>query len=433
MVFSRGPIPFAAGLGLRALVVGGLGFLALWLALSRGYFASALVVAGLAALFVADIVRQVAAADRLLSRFIDGLTVEGDERPAARVAGMPQLDAAIAQALDRVGRARSERQRRIDYLETLADTVAAALLVIDKDGKVEAANHAARRLLPSLARLSDLGEDAARRLEAARLGSGQVVRLKDGRAMFALVTGFAAREGGRKRLVSLQRVAGDLDAVELRAWSDLVRVLSHEIMNSLTPICSLAESSRALISDKGGEAAEALEVIGRRSAGLMTFVERYREVFDVPTPERRPMALGDLVARTGALMTSQMAEAGVGYESRCEDRAALVEADPALMDQAIINLLKNALEAVRGREGGGVTLSARLEDDAGVIDIADNGPGLPPEDVETVFIPFFTRKAQGSGVGLSVARQIVLAHGGAIEYLPAPGGGALFRVRLPLA
>jgi nitrogen fixation/metabolism regulation signal transduction histidine kinase len=432
MGFSRGPIPFAAGLGLRAILIGGLCFLAMWLVLDRGYYASALVVAGVAVLLVADIVRQVAAADRLLSRFIDGLTVEGDERPTARAAGMPQLDAAIARALDRVGQARSERQRRIDYLETLADTVSAALLVINEDGKVEAANQAARKLLPSLTRLSDLGEDAARRIEAARLGSGQVVRLRDGRAMFALVTGFAAREGGRKRLVSLQRVAGDLDAVELRAWSDLVRVLSHEIMNSLTPICSLAESSRALLNDPQGEAAEALEVIGRRSAGLMTFVERYREVFDVPAPDRRALTLGEIVSRTGALMTSQMADAGVAYEARSENPNVTLQADPALMDQALINLLKNALEAVRGRQGAAVTLAVRLSEETALIEVEDNGPGLSPEDVETAFVPFFTRKAGGSGVGLSVARQIVLAHGGAIEYLPAASGGALFRVSLPL-
>lgn len=433
MVFSGGPITFAIGLAVRAVAVGGLAFAAFWLAFQHGYYATAVVTTGLAALLTADIVRQVAAADRLLSRFVDGLSVEGDERPAPRAAGMPQLDAAIRRALERAGRARSDRQRRIDYLETLADTVAAALLVVDEGGRVEAANQAARKLLPNLTRLTDLGEDAARRLETARLGSGQVVRLMDGRAMFALVTGFAAREGGRKRLVSLQRVAGDLDAVELRAWSDLVRVLSHEIMNSLTPICSLAESSRAYLTDADGEAAEALEVIGRRSAGLMTFVERYREVFDVPSPQRLPLPVGELVARTSSLIASQMAEAGVAYRQYCMIGAVIVHADPALMDQALINLLKNALEAVKGGDDAIVSLSVRLAEETVLIEVADNGPGLDPQDVESAFVPFFTRKADGSGVGLSVTRQIVLAHGGAVEYLPAPGGGALFRVRLPLA
>lgn len=432
MGFSRGALPYALGLALRAVAIGALAYLALWLVLERQLYATALVVAGLAALVVADIVRQVMAADRLLARFVDGLTVEGDERPAVRSAGMSRLDAAIGGALDRAGGARALRQRRIDYLESLADTVAAALLVIAEDGRVEAANRAARKLLPSIARLSDLGPEVARRLQAARIGSGEVVRLQDGRAMFALVASFST-DGGPRRLLSLQRVAGDLDAVELRAWSDLVKVLSHEIMNSLTPICSMAQSSRALLTDQGGAAAEALEVIGRRSAGLMSFVERYREVFDIPAPNRRRISLGELLSSVDALMTSQMAQAGAAYAMRCASPRVKLDVDPALIDQAMINLLKNALEAVRGRPGAAVTLTARVEDGLAVIEIADNGPGLAPEDVEAVFVPFFTRKSGGSGIGLAVARHIVIAHNGFIEHHAPAGGGAVFRISLPLA
>jgi nitrogen fixation/metabolism regulation signal transduction histidine kinase len=432
MGYNRTVMAFSIGLAVRTLLVAGLAFLALWLALGREMYATALVVGAVIALLTAEVARHVASADRLLARFVDTLATEGDERPAMKEGGTPRLDAAIERALDRVSDARVLRQRRIDYLESLCDTVAAALVVIDGEGRVEVANRAAHTLLPGMSRLSDLGEQAAGRLNRARFGAGEVLRLKDGRVMFAMVTGFTAG-GGQRRLVSLQRVAGDLDAVELRAWSDLVRVLSHEMMNSLTPICSLAESGQALLAGQGGEAAEILEVIARRSAGLMTFVERYREVFDVPAPERRPIALGDIFARTGSLMAAQMAEAGVAFTVACEAPRIPVDADPVLMDQAIINLLKNALEAVRDRPEAAVSLTATIEAAHAVIEVADNGPGLAPEDVEAVFVPFFTRKAGGSGVGLSIVRQIALSHGGAVEYRAAFGGGAVFSLSLPLA
>ncbi len=433
MGFRGGPHAFALALGLRALLVSALGFLAAWLVFERGFYFNALIVAGVIALVIADIVRQLTSADRFLSRFVDGLVVEGDERPAPRLTGMPVLDEAVAGALDRLGRSRSERQMRIDYLQTLADTVSAALLVIDEEGRIELANQSARRLLPAAKRLADLGEALAARLADARPGVGEVVRLADGRAMFALVTGFSTPRGGARRLVSLQRVAGDLDAVELRAWEDLVKVLSHEIMNSLTPILSLAQSGQVLIGKDDREAAEALAIIARRSEGLMTFVERYRQVFDIPKPEPRRVALGEVVSRLERLLTSQAREAKVAFTWRCETPKVELMADAALLDQAIINLAKNAIEAVRGRDDGAVFLTARLEVEAVAIEVSDNGPGLSPEDVETAFVPFFTRKPGGSGVGLSVARRIAIAHGGAVEYLPGKDGGAVFRLSLPLA
>lgn len=433
MAYDRTVLNFSIGLAARTLLLAGLAFLALWLVLDRQMYATALVVGGGIAVLTAEVARHVASADRLLARFIDTLATEGDERPAMNEGGTPRLDAAIERALGRVSDARLLRQQRIDYLESLCDTVAAALMVIDSEGRVEAANRAARALLPAMNRLSDLGEQAADRLGRARLGAGEVVRLKDGRVMFAMVTGFTAGGGGQRRLLSLQRVAGDLDAVELRAWSDLVRILSHEMMNSLTPICSLAESGQALLAGQGGDAAEILEVIARRSAGLMTFVERYREVFDVPAPDRRPMALGDIFSRTQALMAAQMAEADVAFTVTCEAPRIPVDADPVLMDQAIINLLKNALEAVRGRPGAAVSLTAAIEATHAVIQVADNGPGLASEDVDAAFVPFFTRKPGGSGVGLSIVRQIVMSHGGAVEYRRGAQGGAIFSLSLPLA
>jgi signal transduction histidine kinase len=176
---------------------------------------------------------------------------------------------------------------------------------------------------------------------------------------------------------------------------------------------------------------EAVEVIGRRSAHLISFVERYRRLAELPAPERAPIDAAAFVAGLDALIGALAAERGVAYQSTVEPPGLALAADPDLLEQAVINLLKNALDAVAGRADGRVRLVVRAEDGGVAITVVDNGPGLAPAQAEAAFTPFFTTKPGGSGVGLSLARQIALAHGGRLEHRPVPGGGAAFRLMLP--
>jgi two-component system, NtrC family, nitrogen regulation sensor histidine kinase NtrY len=313
---ARSPAGFAASVTLRAGVIGALAFAALYLAQARQLYATGLVLAGLALLVGLDLARSVRAADRLMAQFVDGVLAEGYERPAGGGGGVGRLEAAIARALASLDRARAERQRRIDYLHALVENVQAAVLVLDDEGRVEFANGAARRRLGEaggpLSAIPALGP-AADQLAAARAGSREIVTLADGARMLASTAGFAAGEGGVRRLIALQSLAGDLDAVELNAWHDLVRILSHEMMNSLTPICSLAESLAARASDP--ETAEALEVIARRGEGLMSFVDRYRKLADLPPAAKSRVLLAELIGRVDRLLSGQVAAAGIIYTS----------------------------------------------------------------------------------------------------------------------
>jgi C4-dicarboxylate-specific signal transduction histidine kinase len=243
------------------------------------------------------------------------------------------------------------------------------------------------------------------------------------------------------RLIALQSLSTDLDVVVLKSWQDLVRVLAHEMMNSLTPICSLSDSVAAGLrrsAKEGGAPAEfsadvvqAIEVIARRSAGLMSFVQRYRELADMPAAIRTEIPMRDFVEALDRLMTPLMRKAGVEYASEVEPETLSVEADADLLEQAAINLLKNALDAVSGRAEPVIRLRCSLVDDQIAITVEDNGPGLACDDPETAFVPFFTTKVGGSGVGLTLARQIALAHGGRIEHLRRAPNGAVFRLLLP--
>jgi C4-dicarboxylate-specific signal transduction histidine kinase len=164
----------------------------------------------------------------------------------------------------------------------------------------------------------------------------------------------------------------------------------------------------------------------------MHFVERYRRLADLPQPELAPIKGAELAASLDTLMAPMMAEAGVDYASRVLPPRLGLDADRELIEQALINLLKNALEAVRGRAEPKVRLAIMQDEAQLALIVEDNGPGLPADDPETAFVPFFTTKPGGSGVGLTLARQIALAHGGRLEHMPGPGGGAIFRIWLPV-
>ncbi|MFI4936141.1 MAG: sensor histidine kinase, partial [Caulobacterales bacterium] len=420
---------------LRATLIGALAFAALGLMVWKQYYAAGAILLGVGLIVALDLARSAASVDRTLAQFIDGLFAEGYERPTARPE-TGQLSTSIERALTQLGHVRAERQARLEYFQALIDTVAAAVLVADTAGAVEFANRAAQLRLGEAARLDQLealSPQAAKELMDAPAGSRRILTLAGGQRMLASIGAFTSA-AGRRRLIALQSLAGDLDAVELEAWQGLTRILAHEMMNSLTPICSLAESLPALIPadlEGGREMAEAIEVISRRSAGLMHFVERYRRLADLPAPEKTPIAAADLLARFQTLMSGLMAEQHVVYESAAEPGDLTFAADEDLLEQAVINLLKNALDATAGSEGGVIRLTCAREEAGVVISVSDNGPGLAPAAVEEAFTPFFTTKTGGSGIGLSLARQIALAHGGRLEHRAVQPHGAAFRLILP--
>lgn len=437
MGYSR----FTLGIWLRAVLIGICGFgVALLLARTQLY-ATALVLAAVGALLALDLARLVVRADRMLSLFIDGLAAGDWERPsrsAPGASGFDRLIGALDRAVGRLNDGRARQQRQLEYLQSLLDQVTAVLIVAGEDGEVVLANRAAVRLagrpVRRLGEVAAIGHDAAARLLALKPGQREVLRLANGERVLAGAARFSA--GGKQQLLlSLDNIGRELDLAELKAWQDLVRILAHEMMNSLTPIASLAQSIGPMVQGTSPDLADAVDAIARRSDGLLRFVERYREVADLPRAQLRPVELAALIGRLERLLAAELGGRGIRLSVAVDPAGLTLPADAGLLEQALINLVRNAAEALQGRPdgspGGTIALTATATDRRVRLTVADNGPGLDPALLDRIFVPFFTTKQGGSGIGLSLVRQIAYAHGGSVEVANCEAGGASFSLLLP--
>jgi two-component system, NtrC family, nitrogen regulation sensor histidine kinase NtrY len=435
------PASFAVGIGIRASLVGAIVFEILELLATQRLYATAIVLSSIAALILVDLARYVSKGDRMLERFVEGLAAGELEHPARSVGGFSRLRGAIERAVATLDAARLRPQQQIDHLQTLIDTVPVAIITLDDGGTVTLANHAARRLagraMNRVEHLGEIGGAAAERLTQLAPGQRRVVRLANGQRVVASAARFSAA-GNQLRVLSLQNIESELDAVEIQAWQDLLRVLAHEMMNSLTPISSLAESVRPLLSaavlsqPEGAlrDVADAVDVIARRSAGLMSFVERYRKMAELPPPSLESLSAEDFIRRIDQLMRPTLDARGIAYSSSVEP-GLTIRADGNLLEQALINLLHNAMEASSCAENPRIEVRCRLRNEYCTISVADNGKGLDGVCLEHIFVPFFTTKPGGSGIGLSLARQIAHSHHGQLEAAANEPRGAVFTLSIP--
>ena len=319
----------------------------------------------------------------------------------------------------------------------LIDTVTVALFVLGADDRIRFMNRAARELAGFEAgRLRDiaaLGEAGAAAILKLPIGGRQLIASKDGHSLLAWVGSIRHAGSEPQRLVSLQSVAGELDAVQIGAWHAMTRVLAHEMMNSLTPIASMAESVESLVAagDRSPKIAGAIATIGRRSRHLMDFVERYRAIVDLPRPDLQAVNVAGFLDGISQLVGPEMEKRGISLELRLSENGSACF-DPALVEQAIINLIHNAADAVGDIAAPAVWLAALRDQDSFSIEVGDNGRGIEEGLLEEIFVPFFTTKAGGAGVGLALARQIALVHGGSLTACRAQPVGSIFRFRLPI-
>jgi nitrogen fixation/metabolism regulation signal transduction histidine kinase len=329
---------------------------------------------------------------------------------------------------------REGRRKRTEASRFLGKTLTALkdpVFVADEDGRLRLINPAARQLIGA-DRGSVLGRDLVSLGLAEALATPDNAvfhgRFPGGEGRWAVRRAAWRSEGREHRLIMLRDLSAALGQEERRAWQRLIRVLSHELNNSLTPIASLAGSLSALLEEGSAPGLRddlqvGLEVIERRASSLARFLSGYGKLARLPPPRPRSFRLDVALARL-ALLDRRLAIEVRGSE------AITTYGDEDQLSQAFINLLRNAVEAALP-VGGGVRLDWYTDGRRICIVIEDDGVGLP--DSDALFVPFFTTKPEGSGIGLSLTRLILEAHAGTVELLPREGArGAVATVRLPL-
>lgn len=343
---------------------------------------------------------------------------------------------------------RNEKASNLIYLQTVVEHIQVALVCFDEDRKVQLLNDAAKVLfnktiITSLRSFETISPDLAETITATGSGQKELIKLSVGGKLMNLslqATEFKLQDKAFK-LVSFQDIKSELDANELESWQKLIRVLTHEIKNSVIPISTLSDVILHLIKDHEGrvdlskldnegieDLVGGLETIETRSKGLANFVKTYDQLTKLPQPNFAQVEVARLLHRVYNLFKADTEQKGLIFHVEC-DESITIQADPDLIDQVLINLVKNAIEALNDHQSPMIRISAKNLEDGVELRVSDNGPGIPDEIVDNIFVPFYTTKEGGSGIGLSLSRQIMRLHKGSLEVHSNKTQGTTFTLK----
>ena len=409
---------------------------------------AALFILGVAIIYQSyALIHYIEKTNRDLSRFFQSIKFSDFSqsfKDSGQGKSFANLRAAFNEVLDAFRKARSEKEEHYRYLQTIVQHVGIGLIAFQPDGKVELINTAAKRLLgvaqlKNIKSLESWSPPLVKTLFKLKPKEKAQVRIDDNNELLQLAlyaTEFKLRDH-TYTLVSIQNIYTELEEKEIDAWQKLIRVLTHEIMNSITPISSLASTINELIKDSPNlrsadnqtednetltDICDAAQTIQKRSEGLLHFVDGYRNLTLIQKPNFQIFPIKELFNRGAKLIHINLKDKNIKLEVKIEPKTLELAADPELIEQALINLLLNALHAVEGREDAKIILLARLDGRSRtIIQVKDNGAGISKEDMDKVFIPFYSTKEGGSGVGLSLSRQIMRLHNGTISLKSDPG------------
>ena len=350
--------------------------------------------------------------------------------------------------IDAFRKYRTEKEEHFNYLQTVIQHVAIGIIVFKTDGKVEVFNQAISKILKirNIRNISELGnikDDLPATLLGIKPGTSTLFKVitKDELLQLSMSATVFRMHGEDYTLVSMQNISAELDEKEIESWQKMIRVLTHEIMNSITPITSLASTvhdmmirredgkiKMNILDEEDTESVDsAITTIQNRSQGLLNFVEVYRDLTRIPKPNFRYFRISELFDRCRLLLKPKMEELHIACSSRVLPPDLMITADPDLIDQVVINLMLNAIDAVKEVENPKITIIATINNaNRVVIDFQDNGTGIMPDILDKIFMPFFTSKKHGNGIGLSLSRQIMHLHKGSILVRSKPEEGTVF-------
>lgn len=449
MIFRR----FTIRVVMLVILISLAGMLVVWsfdkpnLAVARVTFITAWI------LLIISLITYVTHTNRALKTFFDSLRyIDTVKKSMGKGRSFEELDTMYQEIAGIIKQVEFDRETDRQYFRYLVEHAGAGIISFSESGDIEIINQAAKKILKikqikNISALGAMSPELPVILSMLKPGQQKLIKLIVDNEVVGLSVRLAEyRISGRKiRLVSLQNIRNELEDEELDAWQKLIRVLTHEIMNSITPVNSLTNTIIRMLESGDrpkrqdevddetlANALEGLHSIEKRNKGLIGFVQSYRSLTRIQKPMFTKVDIESMFLNIGRLVKEELETTRIHLFITVNPPSLTLDGDEKLLEQVMINLVNNSRLALSGTANPEIHLSAKIDHDMALIEVKDNGPGIPEEMIGSIFIPFFTTRAEGSGIGLSLSRQIMRLHGGSISVKSQQGVETIFTLKLPL-
>ena len=411
-------------------------------------FTLSIILTGLMVMFqVVALIHYIDKTNRMLNNFLESIRYSDFTRTFEMEglgSSFDKLKNSFNEVIKDFQNVRAEKEENFFYLQSVIQHIGISLIAYDKTGRVELVNNATKKLfqlrnINHIEALNSFSAELVQKLVTIKHNENTLVKVVDKDEILQLAIYATEFKISNKSimLVSIKNIQNELEEKEMESWQKLISVLTHEIMNSIAPISSLSNTISTILSDLKNstlanqentdeqEAFEdidmALSTISKRTEGLMHFVNTYRNLTKIPQPNFSIFSVAQLFREIKLLMSEEAVAKNIACQISIEPDTLELSADERLIQQVLINLLKNAIYANEGRPSAKIMLKAYINKRGRVvIEVTDNGPGILPDVLDKIFIPFFTTKTTGSGIGLSLSKQIMRMHGGNISVTSIP-------------
>ena len=416
------------------------------------YFVTPVIVAVIGIFQVGSLIRYLDKTNRELTSFLQSIRF-AEFTSTFQIEGMGgsfnDLNRAFNEVMQDFQKVRAEKEENFHYLQTIVQNIDVSVIAYSADGNIELINKTAKKLfqlasIKNIKALEPLSAELVHTFLTIKPGENKLVKVQyeDDFLQLAIYASTIKVKDKLIYLVTIKDIQNVLEEQETEAWQKLIRVLTHEIMNSITPIASLSSTLDLMLKgmvpegntedlkidrEAVDEIQEALQTINKRSTGLLHFVNTYRNLTRIPKPDFKLCSVKELFDNIVKLMEEEIRRFGIEFIVKVEPESLEFTADDKLIEQVLINLLKNAIHALNGQKSARIQLVAYMSKRGRItLQVIDNGPGILKDVLDKIFIPFFTTKPSGSGIGLSLSKQILRLHNASITAHSDPGVETVF-------
>lgn len=362
------------------------------------------------------------------------------------------LNRTFNEIIEKFKNARIEKESQFQLFKLILEKINVGILTMDEEGNIGILNQTGAKLLNtpqvhSWERLRQRHPKFCEGVDEMSGGGRKLISIEDiaGIKEMSVDVNPVRLTGNTHLIIAFQDIKDEIEQKEIEAWHKLIRILTHEIMNSITPVTSLTETMRSLLKGENGEPKRpdqiddetiedviiALNTIHKRSVGMLEFVNDYRKLTKIPAPTFEWVKVCDMFDDIRSLMKSEVENRKIKLDIQCKNKNLVVRCDRKLIEQVIINLLTNSFAAVRYANDPSIKLDAEVTEKRIILNVTDNGSGIEKEKMERIFIPFYSTKRDGTGIGLSLSKNIMKIHHGSISVSSVPNSETTFALSFP--